>query len=523
MHLRVRIHRPHLPRPHFHLAQLTSKRSRGPLALTLAVLVLAGMTVSLAASGSRAVRQGTTWYVSRHGDGTVGTSWATAWTELSKIDWSVINPGDRIVIDGGATPCRSNYPLGATNIAPPGKDCGMVYRTPLVVHDSGRGGEPITIALSKSPKHDGTAILFGGRSTPLPYCDQKQYSAVGQARSAGITIPGHSHIVIDGTHRSGIMVYGAKTGVDLHSDRTSYVTLRNLELFDNGTYGRWAHGYMTDGEGISLAGRNIVIDRDLIHDNGQDAIQDTDTGVANTGHRPMANISVTNSWLYERREHPIFRGYGFNSGSQEVAAQDCTHVDGLQVWGGGLRQHAMNFGHDIFGPYLAQGVYPGDDNVASFDDVRVTNSLFLNVLDHSIIGAHIASDHSTPHGWRLSNDTSYMTDRPPPGLDTHGSVDLAGTGHTVTNSLFYNGYFYAPGIKNAHGNIWWRGDPVPGARHRQPKFKGSLPAGNAPSYYTLAELNLTPTCGACAGVGSSLHNVRDLMRRIDSLDGGPAK
>jgi hypothetical protein len=495
-----------------HLRRRRRQSFVGAVVVTSVVLAM-----SVVGDAPARLRSGTTWYVSRNGDGTVGTSWSTAWTEPSKVNWAEVNPGDRIVIDGGATRCPSNYPYGATTVVPPGRTCGMQYRGPFVIGASGVVGAPITISLSTSAGHDGTAVLAGGRTTPLPYCDQPSYRAVGHARAAGILIPGSSHVVIDGTHRSGIMVYGAQSGVDLSSDRTSFVQLRNLEVFDNGVYARWAHGSRTDGEGISLAGHDIVIDRDLIHDNGQDAIQDRDTGVPGIGHAGLHDITVTNSWLYERRDSPLFPGYGFNAGAQAMPDQDCTHVDGLQIWGGGLHQQRMTFRYDIFGPLLAQGVYPGDDDRASFDHVVIADSLFLNPLDHAIIGPGISADPSTPRAWHINRVTSYQTPRPNYGLAVHGKLDLAGSGHVLTNSLFYNGYFDARSIRG-RGNLWWGGEPVAHGRRHLADFADAWRTGRSPTYSTLVALNLAPRCRACAGVGSSLHDVPDLLQRIDALD-----
>jgi hypothetical protein len=460
---------------------------------------------------------GATWYVSRNGSNADGKSWATGWNELANINWSVVRPGDQILIDGGSSSCGSNYDFASSR---PGVACGMQYQTQLAVRASGTATAPITIRLASDAGHNGTAVVFGGRSTMLPYCDQSSYSPTGSARSAGISIPGSSHVVIDGGHRSGIMVYGAQSGVDLASDSTSFVTLRNLELFDNGTYSTWAYGYKSDGEGISLAGHDITIERDLIHDNGQDAIQDRYTGaINNNSHAALYNITVRDSWLYEHREHPQWAGYGFNAGAQTIASQNCTHVDGIQIWGGGLDQKNLTVDHDVFGPFLAQGVYPGDQNLTSFDNVVVSNSLFLNVLDHSIIGDSISSSQSTPGGWKIQNVTSYMTDKPDTGLNSHGKVDLSGSGHSVTNSIFYNGYFASSSaFSTANGNVWWGGDPVPGGTQQQPGFAGPLPTTNAPSYAAVTAMNLTPSCSACSGAGSSLHQAGDLLSRIDSLD-----
>ena len=43
----------------------------------------------------------TTYYVSRNGSNGDGTSWATAWNELNQINWSVIQPGDTILVAEG--------------------------------------------------------------------------------------------------------------------------------------------------------------------------------------------------------------------------------------------------------------------------------------------------------------------------------------------------------------------------------------------------------------------------------------
>ncbi|MDX6205682.1 MAG: hypothetical protein QOF39_1739, partial [Frankiales bacterium] len=211
--------------------------------------------------------------------------------------------------------------------------------------------------------------------------------------------------------------------------------------------------------------------------------------------------------------------YGFNAGSQDVASQDCTHVDGLQVWGGGLHQKNLTIDHDIFGPMIAQGVYPGDRNNTSFDNVAITNSTFLNVLDHAIIGDSVSSDPTTPGNWTISHDTSYMTSSPDTGLSSHGKVDLSGSGHSVTSSIFVSGYFYSAGaFSSASGNVWSGGDPVLGGTNVSPGFTGPLPTTNAPSYAALYAMDLTPSCGACSGAGSPLHTAKSVLDRIDSID-----
>lgn len=510
-------------------------RTPTPVAIGAALLLLAALVLWRVAPLTPAARSGglsaargqdhgrvgatrPTFYVSRSGDNRDGRTWATAWNEFDQVRWSELEPGSTLVIDGGRTPCPSNYDFVNHAVDRPGLQCGMLYRTPLVVQVSGARAAPLTIRLASEPGRDGTVVIFGGRQTMLPYCDQQDYDPIGGANAAGIAIRGRSNILVDGRHRSGIMIYGALTGVDLLSDATSFVTLRNLEIFDNGIAERWSYGWKSDNPGVWLAGHDITIDRDLIHDNGQDEIQDGYTGAA-SGHAPLADIAITQSWLYGRRGHPLWPGYGFNAGSQDVAWQDCTHADGLQIWGGGLHQRRLDIQHDVFGPLLAQGVYPGDQDVASFDDVVIANTLFVNLLAHSVAGDPVAADPSTPGRWIIDQVTSYMTRQPTPGMRDHGGMDLAGAGHVLINSIFQNGYFSdSTRFASARGNLWSGGEPAPGGANIDPQFAGPLPATNAPTYAQLVAADFTPRCARCAGKGASLHRVGDLLEQIDALN-----
>jgi hypothetical protein len=60
----------------------------------------------------------------------------------------------------------------------------------------------------------------------------------------GITIGAHSYITFDGTKRSGIVIYGAQTGVNLNSTSAAFITRQNLEIFDNGSVNSNAQGHL---------------------------------------------------------------------------------------------------------------------------------------------------------------------------------------------------------------------------------------------------------------------------------------
>ena len=108
---------------------------RQAIRLVRAVLSLSGL-VATALLPQQAAAAGVTYYVSRNGNNGDGRSWSSAWNELDQIDWNVIQPGDTIIIDGGATPC--SYPVvvtGSSNTPGPA-NCGMVYHTELTLGKS---------------------------------------------------------------------------------------------------------------------------------------------------------------------------------------------------------------------------------------------------------------------------------------------------------------------------------------------------------------------------------------------------
>src|SRR5215469_13026481 len=67
------------------------------------------------------------YYVSPAGSGKNGLSWATAWRDTSSIDWSVMQPGALVILDGGTSACSAS-PYGFAPAQPnPGVTCGQRY------------------------------------------------------------------------------------------------------------------------------------------------------------------------------------------------------------------------------------------------------------------------------------------------------------------------------------------------------------------------------------------------------------
>ena len=271
-------------------------------------------------------------------------------------------------------------------------------------------------------------------------------------------------------------------------------------------------GPNSDSPGVRLMGHNLTFERLMIHDNGQDEFQ----GGASSGS-PISNITIRDSWMYMRRGNPSYSGFGFNSAPFNVG---CTHADGIQIYGSG-EQTGLTFQNDIFGPLLDQGIYPSDTGIA-YDNTTISNVLFINAVWNNI-NSDPQSNGSLPKNWNVSNITAYVT--PGPAESIYGGSNqcnveiLSGSYMTLSNSIFFDGCIhFNQSPLNAGGNLYWNTGSTPGGTVTNPNFIGPLPSNNNPLYSTLAAANFTPTCGSCAGKGSSLHMVSDILARIDSLN-----
>jgi hypothetical protein len=252
-----------------------------------------------------------------------------------------------------------------------------------------------------------------------------------------------------------------------------------------------------------MNGHDIVFDRMLIHDNGQDDIQDnTKNGT------PQYNVTITDSWLYFSRENPYQPGYGFNTGKDEI----CTHADGLQTWDGGTQTN-LTVRNSIIGPYLGQGLYPADRGTdARWNNVTLENDLFLGVVYDSI-----NADTNSTTGWHLSNITSYKYGKAAPDGIWSGHLDgIRGSGHTLTDSIFVNASNDNLTGVTGSGNVYWNTDAVPGGTKLDPQFVRVLTA--LPHFTDLVAVDLTPQNPACVGKGSSIHTFQDLLDHIDYLN-----
>jgi hypothetical protein len=462
------------------------RTGRARRALTVVVLVLAGLgglLLSLlmlgpAASAPTALRPNA-YYVSPVGNDGDGLSWASAWKSLGTIKWSVVQPGDTLFLDGGSS--------------------GITYTSTLAVGKSGTALAPITIRVSSVAGHNGRVLIFGGRGTPLPYCGQTGYKyQTSGVRLHGITFNNASHVVIDGGKWDGLAVYGHDNDGVLFSGGESYDTLRNAEVYDNGTASvNSAGAWSTDAAGIRPLGSHLTFDQVDVHDNGQDALQ---------SGGPLNYITIHHSWLHFARQNPLQpAGSAFNT--------PCTHQDGLQIYAGDV-QSGVTIQDSVLGPGLIEGVmlgqapyvYNGVTYSATIHDVTVRNSLVINGAHNGLIG----DPGQTQNNWTIDHTTIFMN-------ASEDALSWMGNNASVTNSIVYGGGFYLPtGLAVSGGNCQWNtgaGSTQIKGLTANPLFNTNVSGfGAFPSLTTQASADFgLQTITPCPGVGSSMTSVAMLI------------
>jgi hypothetical protein len=479
------------------------------LCLTLmAILALLLASVSFVASELKSKAAGAsnhTYYVSKSGNNADGLSWSTAWNELANINWSVVQPGDTILLDGGQT--------------------NMTYTSTLTIGTGGTQAAPITIERATEAGHNGKVILFGGRTTPLPYCGQSTYTnQTSGVLSSGIAVNGKSWIVIDGISWDGISISGfSSNGVAVSTrygsaSTASNDTFRNLEISDNGSASQQSNGTWIpkdSGDGVAVAGSNLTFAQMNIHDNADD----------NFEPGPVNSMTIEHSWLHEAREDPTRSGLPWNQ---------CVHQDGFQIWTGGV-QGGITIQDSILGPGLMDGVILGQTPTnpyagATVNNVTLKNDLILDTTGNNILGYPQISSQN----WTIQNVTSF-TIAPNVDGNTPNNIFLEGPGHKITSSIFYGGHIGLPTNTTNSGNCVFNtsGNTVASngqtielinGQNVDPNFVTNVSGfTNATSLATLANANFAlQQSSPCSGVGSSITSVAQLINTATTSQPAPA-
>jgi hypothetical protein len=444
--------------------------------LFLALGLVVGSLLFAPATSVSAAR---TFYVSRHGNNRDGLSWATAWNELSRINWGVVAPGDTIVIDGGPTACPA---LG------PGYNCGMVYNSTLSVGKSGTSGAPITIRLAGEAGRNGTVIIDGGitawagcaeyPSEPRP---PSTPNGAG-VRDTGITLNSAQWIILDGRHWGGIEVRN-HTRYGLSFGSSQRVVARYLKLHHNTHPSDTTNG--AAGVAQSWDSQYNTLSRTEIFRNGQD-------GVRGAGDF----FTLEQSYIHDHYCNHPDGIQSFVPTSNDNVPDNAGEVRGLVLRG------------NVFNKIGMQTVFLGEnDTHNSWNvDVTITNNLFLN-NDYVI-----KSKHGGSRNWNIYNNT--IVNAGEFAVEWCCSTPGSQAPMSIRDNVFVNvkessTAFYLP---TGSGNTGFNNNCLYRTGRRQGNISESGTVTADPRFVSAGTGNYALASGsACAGKGASLTSVSQLV------------
>lgn len=349
-----------------------------------------------------------------------GASWANAWTEMNQI--TGLAAGDVVEI------------------------AGRTYTTQLTVA-SGSAGSPIRYVRSAEPGRNGRWTINGGRTVLLPYAGQAAFTD-DVVLAQGISIPsGAAYFIIDGGACGGLLVTGAQHAVRMDGSCNNFV-IRGLEADNCGTF-TGAGPYSPDGKAIQTAGDSILLDHCLLHDSGQDLMQ-------NDFNAGLNSALVRLSAFYNTREHPSYGGLGFS----DPTHSDCLQIFNSDVSSGGAHPHGpITFLCTVHGPGVSQGFVGGDfGNSAQVNDPTFYGALFLNCPNHN--GPIL--NFTAGNNYRLERCTHILPPQRSAGQYDPSYVPnwrhmslTAGTGHVVKDCILQKGRTFTSGgaLATNTGNV----------------------------------------------------------------------
>ncbi len=444
-----------------------------------ALLATASVCLSEDAADARA------FYISPAGNGSDGLSWKQAWKDPAQINWNNINPGDQIVLDGGAT--------------------GITYETGFTIDKSGAQGAPIIIRQSNQAGRNGRITLYGGGDKTNGYLN---------GIDTGINIRG-SFVHIVGARRGGIKLVSYK-GTCINIDpAVKNTSLRNLEIENRVSIP--PYGAITCS-GIQFAGyNNQIIDCDF---------RNCSTAARETAPAGANNRVVFRECTFGSTQH--FGGFTRGCGTAILSAPPQAPAHQTEI-----------FSHRcIFGPYIASGI------IMHSGKLRVSDSLFLGASTYMV---NAEPQFSNTTDVRINQSTFITPFYPvvlsptnpfPPKIGMLGfPISSNGVGtFKVANSIFYGGTIRVPAdLKvNAGGNFQYRVAGHTSALSsvlQDPQLTDGAAINAMPDDYIpyqLSTLNYAPVPTSPAyGKGSRLTSVSALcspygpQTKIPVLLGGP--
>jgi hypothetical protein len=438
----------------------------------------------------------TNFYVSKNGSGADGTSWTTAWRELSNIVWGQVRPGDTIYIDGGQTPCPA---LG------PGYSCGMVYNSTLTIGASGTSGSPITIRLAPDANRNGTVIIDGGitswstcSAAPSEPTPPSAHNGAG-TRQTGISFGSSQWVVLDGTKWGGIEVRNhTRYGVSLGASKNSIA--RYLKVHHNTDPAVSGNSAVGITQGYESA--NNLLSRSEIFRNGQDAT----------------------------------RGGGDNFTMEEnyIHDQYCNHPDGFQAFiptgNGDVPDNAglmdgITIRRNVFKDIRLQPIFIGENNYLSPPTGSPGHNSWaqnVDIHDNLIIHSHdaIKSKHGSTTDWDIHHNTvvngvGYIVEWG--GIENPG----ARAPMTIRSNIFYNtpnhsdpwydGRVSALVMKTVNGDTSYTNNCEYQIGAKNGNYSGTGNINTNPLFTNSSTGDFSSQASACTGRGACITSLSKLL------------
>ena len=331
------------------------------------------------------------WYVDSTASGTHnGTSWATAWTNVTSV--TGISAGDTIYISGGASGSSQNYPVSSW------------------VPAEGTSGSPVTYQIGQDSSHNGTAIFTGSGTwiSKLQYCNVVGDAGDGNRHfslcNSGSTNANYSQAIYDTTGllycRLGYVNFGYMndaSGQGPISDEWSAegpFEIDHIYCYVGPSCDHW----MT-GNGINTAS---AYDYCKVHDNFIYIPEGYTVGSDGAdGFRDAGSVSFYNNTVIGWSD-PSYPGSQHGDGIQMLSETYVKEYNNLFI----TIANTAIFGDNYFSPKhvqvynnicigTAEGMGIGDDgqsgSAGNFNDCIFAN----NILDDcGVIGGGIASNFS---------------------------------------------------------------------------------------------------------------------------------
>lgn len=238
------------------------------------------------------------------------------------------------------------------------------------------------------PNATAPAYFSGGRTSPLPECNQPSWDANYLGDDYGIWIEDVTGVVIDGGPDSLIHLRDYRYGAIRLEPSSRAVHLRNLRVYNNGTGIKTATGWRPARSAIIVGGRDHTLGPNLVvKNNGEDAIQ------SRWGQNNLSGLLVVGNWLYNSRLHSSGNGLPFNW---------CTHSDSVQVYSGDIVRNII-ISNNVLGPNVTNGAILGDKGTRTVvHNVLIADNRFLHVNDNPILDN--SPDDVDALNWRVERN-----------------------------------------------------------------------------------------------------------------------